>query len=588
MKQNICFYTSIKLSSCCTTGRVLEKLAWSTYTKDPCFKQLGISYKCDGYSKQTNSYWYNIRFINTSNETIHFSYDAHLNSGEHFFHGRFDVGPGKEYVWVSQSFDTSPSFGTRKDFITYKVTHFLSNVKDDWTLPGFDCDYSTNKWFCSINCEKKSKNENNNENSTNQSESSSNGDIVNDKIAAINVHLNQLSSDDAEAQAIIREAETITSNSRTTDAQKANQLSPLITRAKNRVNSVSAGRKSAEEAEVKAKKEADEKQSNFEKYYEKGMADYQGKNYNSAINNLQMAQNYTVNEQQKAHLNQWIAKIKEDKRLEEEAAARKVRVEEKQKVEAANDAAAASAIAGFGALMALLKDDYTEAPLAIRAQIGLGAENMNLTMIEETTQKETVQSVITANFLLGLNFTLFNNKAISLHLNPYLDYGLVTLQPGNIGNSLKYGGNSMLQLGLRNDSELKIFAEGGYYQRTGNLDYDKDVANGGASATDYITSGSFDYSVLKYGGGLMLHGEADRGEVRIKPGIYFEEFSFAKGKRVMSFNLHANIISQIVIELTYSKNYAIPGGVGNPANFTNANKNYWGFKIIRQGLLTKK
>jgi hypothetical protein len=46
------------------------KSEWTTYKTDPCFKQLSISFKCDGYSKQTSSYWYNIKFKNSSNQNI--------------------------------------------------------------------------------------------------------------------------------------------------------------------------------------------------------------------------------------------------------------------------------------------------------------------------------------------------------------------------------------------------------------------------------------------------------------------------------------------------------------------------------------
>lgn len=138
--------------------------SWSTYKNDPCFRQLSFSYMCVGFSKQTGTYFYNIKFKNSGSKNIHFDFHSNFNSGEQFMRGRFDIGAGQEYVWTSQSFDTPPQ--SRNNFISYTVSKFLENAKDDWTLPSFDCNYSTGKWFCSENCENKSSNQTNSSSNT--------------------------------------------------------------------------------------------------------------------------------------------------------------------------------------------------------------------------------------------------------------------------------------------------------------------------------------------------------------------------------------------------------------------------------------
>ncbi len=551
---------------------------WGGWSNIDCFKGLQFSFKCTGYSVSTKSYWYNIQARNNYNSIVHFNVDYYIN-GEKISVGLWSLKPGDSRSHTSLPAKTywkngrgSVSVGR----VCFKNDNGWGSCNDGCYA---QCDSKPgvpNQPDCGKNTQA-----NNTNNSNAQGASGSGAANVQAKLDAIQVHLDKIPGDDLESQAIVRDATSIINNNSSSEQTKVNQLEPLLNRAKKRANELTTNKEKEDKA-------ASERDNNFKSYYEKGMANYSSKNYDGAINNLQTSLNYAVNDQQKRHVQDWITKIREEKRLEAEAAARKVRVEEKQKQEAATNAAAAGGVAAFGGLMALLQDDYTDKPFAARAQIGLGAENMTMSMVETGTAKELVQSAVTANFLIGFNFTLFNNRAISLHLNPHFDLGVVTLQAGNTGTSIKYGGNAILQLGLKKDHAFKFFAEGGYFQKSGTLDYDRDVANGGTTATDYLTTGAFNYSVMRYGGGIMLHGEADKGEVRIKPGLFFEEFSFAKGRRVMSANLHVNIMSQIIVELTYSKNYVIPGGVVNPRNFAPENKDFWSVKLIRQGLLTKK
>lgn len=577
--KNILFVSFLVISF---SGFGQKSTSFGPWITMKCFSGIQVRSRLTEYNSSAKKYHYYYEMKSTYNQKVYFNYKFDGGAG---LDGRTSLNPGEISTGAGNW-----TFGISKNGLEIEIDKVRFGNQDYAPCKGressvyAECDKrsSTPNW--PPNCggsDQTNIQASNTDNSNAQGASGSGAANVQAKLDAIQVYIDKIPGDDSESQAIIRDATNIINNSSTSEQTKVNQLEPLLTRARNRANQLVTNK----EKEDKAGSERD---SNFKSYYEKGMANYSSKNYDGAINNLQTSLNYAVNDQQKTHVQDWIAKIREEKRLEAEAAARKVRIEEKQKQEAATNAAVAGGVAAFGGLMALLQDDYTDKPFAVRAQIGLGAENMTMSMVETATAKELVQSAVTANFLIGFNFSLFNNRAISLHLNPYFDLGVVTLQTGYTGTSVKYGGNAILQLGIKKDHAFKFFAEGGYFQKSGTLDYDKDVATGGTTATDYLTKGAFDYSVLRYGGGIMLHGEADKGEVRIKPGLFFEEFSFAKGRRVMSANLHVNIMSQIIVELIYSRNYVIPGGVVNPRNFAPENKDFWSVKLIRQGLLTKK
>ena len=581
------------------------KSEWGSWSSSTCFKGLSYRVRCMGYVKSINSYEYDLETRNDYPKLVHYSVVTTIG-GKTNTNGLSSTQSGQIESWSSWYAD--------KYTKSYSID--ISSV----------CFLNDNKWLsCSDNCyaqcdsRPKVPNQpncgggnNTTSNSNGNNSNSQSGGNAQARLDELNGYLIQLPENDSEAQSIVSGVNRITSSTSHSDQQKAEMLKPYIERAKKRANQLgnettntsktnnSSSRLSAEQKQAndeaerqatqqkQAQKAYEDKANRINDYMQKGESALSAGNYDEAISNFAQASNVCSDDpqfqQQRLEAQNALARAQKAK----EDAARIVRIENRQKQEAATNTAVAGAATATVGLMALLNDDYTKKPFAARAQIGLGVDKMTMTTVESKKGEEIVQSPITANFLLGLNLSFFNNKGIQLHLNPYLDYGVVALQEGYQGSSLKYGGNAMLQLGIKNENLFKLFVEGGYAQKNGNMSYDRDVANGGKSATDYLTKGSFEYSVIRYGGGVMLHGEADKGEVRIKPGIFFEEFSFAKGQRVMSFNLYANIMSVIVVEFTYSKNYVIPGGVINPSAFKAENKDYWGIKIIRQGLLTGK
>ncbi len=225
---------------------------WSNYSTDPCFRQLSVSYMCVGYSKQTGTYFYNIKFKNSGSKNIHFDYDSNLISGERFMHGRFDIGAGQEYVWVSQSFNTPPQSGN--NFIRSSVSKFLENAKDDWTLPSFDCNYSTGKWFCSNNCENSNK---------------------------------------------ISNSVSISNQNTTFQTQQQDNY---------------AYTKQADLSEAKRVQEITDKSKTYREYYEKATAAGQAGNYDLAISNWNSAIEVAENDFQRENAQQWLQQVQNAKK----------------------------------------------------------------------------------------------------------------------------------------------------------------------------------------------------------------------------------------------------------------------------------
>jgi hypothetical protein len=365
-----------------------------------------------------------------------------------------------------------------------------------------------------------------------------------------------------------------------------------------------AEQKAADDAAAKAQKEADdkaererkaaeEKANNYNDYMSKGNSALSDEKFDDAINYYNTAANYASGEGDINAINEAIArarKLKAD-------AARKVRVaDELKREEVANNTTVAATSATVG-LMALLNDGYSDKPFSVKFLLGVGMEGIHLNVNETFKRNSATQRMVTTDGYLGFNATVFNNKGISLELSPFFNYGLIAFQTGYSGGKISYGGSGTLYLSKKSTSKIKLFAEGGYIKRSGDLNFDQDVANGNsatstASATDIVQKGEYNYSVLKYGGGFMLRfvhqNDNDKWvETTIKPGFFFEKpsFSLPSDKPIMVANLQLNIESIICLDVSYSKNYAIGGKINYPQNYTLENGNYWNFRIIRKGKL---
>ena len=152
------------------------KTDWSPWTKT-CFANLYVSIKCNGYipdtSNETNNkknWSWNIRFKNTGNQNSHFSFESwFLQNNEKFMSGRFDLKANTEWDWETQYFSTPPPSPNKNisDFWGFKITRYIENPTDDWTIKSYACNgiYAV----CDYNCnEKNSQANSNNSSLTNQ------------------------------------------------------------------------------------------------------------------------------------------------------------------------------------------------------------------------------------------------------------------------------------------------------------------------------------------------------------------------------------------------------------------------------------
>lgn len=447
-----------------------------------------------------------------------------------------------------------------------------------------------------------SGNSGNNQGGNTQEPSSVSGGDVNDKIAAINVHLNKIPGDDNEAQVIINDAGNIT-NSNLSDREKAARLDPLITRAKNRANSLSSSRKQADDAQSaaetvrereaqaakeQAKREADAKANRFNGFMSKGDNALSANKFDEAESNYNQAFSMAATEADGQRAVDGINRARKGKA----DAARVVRTDNKKAREKEVDTQAAAATAGAVALMALLSDRYDDKPVNFRAQVGLGLESIPIILNSQFSKRSTIETTFHYSVMMGLKLGIANHKGVSFHLNPVFYGGFNAGSKGTDGTHTGYGGFGTLQMGLKAESKFKLYAEGGWLGRGGNYNYDGDVASGGTTANDDVRKGTYDYSLTRFGGGVMLHFINDPHETYIKAGIYFEKLSFAPQKPQMVGSLQINISSQIVIDFLYSKNYAIAGKADYPNSLTTSssifpelnNRSYFSIRIIRQGM----
>ena len=359
-----------------------------------------------------------------------------------------------------------------------------------------------------------------------------------------------------------------------------------------------AADKAAEAEEERLKEQSKvliQKTSDFTSLINEGDNELQNENYDAAISKYSQAKNLytgTLAPQEEAYARDAIpladARIAAAQKAKADAA-RKVRVAEKTNVEQKQNEATTAAIGGFAGIMAMVKDKYSNGKTAVKFQVGLGYGSLPMILNSDRNAKSLIKNSNQILFHLGFKLGLFNKKGVSFDLTPSYSFGLASYSKGSDGGSSEYGGLGTIYIGKKATSVIKLFAEGGYFKRTGTHNYDEDVAKGANSTTDNVEKGTFNYSVMRYGGGIklfMLNGDGDM-ESYIKPAVYFEKASFFSKatKPVMVANVQCYIYSNALIDFTYSKNYFIPGSAYYLGSLVRKNANYFSIKIIRQGKL---
>ncbi|WP_164490207.1 hypothetical protein [Runella sp. SP2] len=589
--KNILFVSFLVISF---SGFGQKSTSFGPWITMKCFSGIQVRSRLTEYNSSAKKYHYYYEMKSTYNQKVYFNYKFDGGAG---LDGRTSLNPGEISTGAGNW-----TFGISKNGLEIEIDKVRFGNQDYAPCKGressvyAECDKrsSTPNW--PPNCggsDQTNIQASNTDNSNAQGASGSGAANVQAKLDAIQVYIDKIPGDDSESQAIIRDATNIINNSSTSEQTKVNQLEPLLTRAKNRANTLATTKKEEDVAKEKEDKASSERDNNFKSYYEKGMANYSSKNYDGAINNLQTSLNYAVNDQQKKHVQDWIAKIREEKRLEAEAAARKARVDDKLKQEQQVNTEAAAATTVAVALFSIMKDRYDERPANLRFQVGLGLESIPIIVNDDFNKKSSFETTLHYSIMAGLKLGLFNQNGVSFHLNPVYYLGFNAGSQGTDGRHGTYGGIATLQMGLKAESVFKLYAEGGWLKRSGNYNYDQDAASGGTTASDLVEKGTYNYGLARFGGGIMLHFVNEPKETYIKGGIYFEKLSFASKSPQMVGSLQINMSSTIILDFLYSKNYAIAGKADYPTTILTPlrsilpkeyNKSYFSVRLIRQGI----
>jgi hypothetical protein len=205
-------------------------------------------------------------------------------------------------------------------------------------------------------------------------------------------------------------------------------------------------------------------------------------------------------------------------------------------------------------------------------------------VMASTTANLTVMPVTA-----GIDWWICRSKAWDLGASVDGTFGVLPLM-GYKNTFFSYSGNVKFNVGFR---RIKLALEAESRKRSGNYNYDEDVAlqdNQFRENTNIIRYGSFDYSVLKLGGGLHLDlsDDYEDGYLRLmafaeKPSFY-QNYSFSKP--VYSFGVHWMSKGGFTMGGNYAHNYPV-GGKATHMMTNYSSRDYWNFYFGKTWTLTK-
>ncbi len=506
---------------------------WASYGTISCYQGLQGSCKNLGYVKSINEYAWNVRIKNNYSKKAHVTFYYSIG-GEKISVGLVSINPGGIY--------THTSLYVKNNSSNYNITVESVCFAKSWG----GCGSGSSNEMCFADCDQGTPN------------------IPTDCGAGSKV--------------------STTNDSQLNDSD--------IKKAKAEEEYKAKVQKEADEKAAREQKERDDKTAQYNKYIQDGDNAMSSKQYSSAMSYYSQAKSYAQTSNETSEADRKYSEAFEAKKTAE----RTERVQKVQANDVVKDVQYAGLTASFVGLAAFLKDSYSPKWYAMKFQLGLGLESFPL--ISNNVNKyhwdqTYIESFTVPTFHIGLKSGFFNNKGISLEVNPQFNLGFSALSPGKSGGYLEYGSTGALYFGKKGYSIFKIFLEAGYFKRSGIFNYDYDAANAQSDGTlttksDDVREGIFNHGKIKYGAGIMLRWINDEGkETFVRPAVYYEKASFFEPdtKPVLNMNLQVNISSEIIIELTYVKNYYIPGEVKYPITLTKENMNFWGIKLIRQGKL---
>lgn len=373
-----------------------------------------------------------------------------------------------------------------------------------------------------------------------------------------------------------------------TDSQISNRKHTILSEIGTDISELeSLLRQSAEKQMVaeKKQKDADEQQKKFDGLITQGDNAFTSRNYDNAMGHYSQAQNIALNDTQKNTAQQKYNQANEAKLT----LARTQRVTESKERDKTEDAAYTAVAGATMGAMSMLKDGYTHRGFSAKIQLGVGYDQTPMITNQNNTNAAFASYTDKVSYPavdFGLRFEILNNKPVNVNLRGVYSLGMHAFETGVSGLHTVTGVDGGVQFWYKTVTKFKLFADFGWYQRTGERTRDQDAVNDGETATDDVREGTYKYEVMRLGFGPMLHFRDGGKETWIKPGVYFDKISFAKKEKpTMVFSLNANIKSSIIIEVAYSKDYPVGGTITYPDSFTGAKQDYFSIRIIRQGKL---
>ncbi|MBS1571301.1 MAG: hypothetical protein JST62_02745 [Bacteroidetes bacterium] len=620
---------------------------WGPWTNVSCFRGIQYSVLNKGYSKITNSYWWNVRWRNNYNEPVSFDGEVIID-GENSLHGRFGaIKPGGIEHYTELPYKSSSThFTVRVNSVCFSTSWAgCSESLEGW--PNYaECDNGTPNYKFNKKVTNNNSPTNSSSNSSNSSENlpdlvreinekcsklqqliqeKNNGNVTGsyNSICAVNKtwDKSQIPSLKIAIGKINNDIENLNGKKSTSEdlSQLVNELNGLcseigsinsptavsvgktncpsgqvydqkdIPRLKTQINNIKNALGASKKEEENIKRLAEEQKEKYNSAIEKGDSAMQNGDYASAMSYYQNAQQYASTDSEKS-----IAQQKYNQAFEKKKdAERKERIEKQKKTDDNENIAYASASAATISAMSLFEDSPSLGFSSGKIYMGLNMEKIPI--ISNNTSpyhinKSYIEAPLRPGFDMGLIVGIANNKKISLYINPKFSYNLSALSEGTSGGNMEYGVSALLRGNWNKDIPWKLYIEGGYIKRVGSFHYDADAAaksSGATTKTDDVRDGEFNYSVIRYGGGIMFHTIEDDDEYVVKAGVFYDKPSFFPKdvKPVIGFTLQGMMSSLGTLEINYSPNYFIGGNLLYPSMLEKENKSYFGIKFTRTGRL---
>ena len=223
------------------------------------------------------------------------------------------------------------------------------------------------------------------------------------------------------------------------------------------------------------------------------------------------------------------------------------------------------------AISAILNDDKSVAVVKkgsmVNAFTSFGYGFIPILMNETSdvnTPKTTIDELVVVTTDVGLDAWLYRSKHIDVNLGGFAGIGVMPMK-GVSGFYLHYGAKTNIDFGFK---RFKLANTVQWLTRTATQEVDHDVFqanNTNSTAQGYNTmgSGKFNYNVLRIGSGFKIDLGNDYESSHIlltlfaeKPGFYTENIL---KKPIFSYQFEWMSKSNLVMNIAYSKNYAIAG-----------------------------